>query len=107
MTCHWVNQLEVAFKNFSKSLKPNGAYIGAMLGEDSFQELRIAFNLAEAEREGGYSPTTSPMMTMTDIGNIFSRCGFNLPTIDKSTIHMEFPTMYHLMDHLRINGDQN
>jgi NADH dehydrogenase [ubiquinone] 1 alpha subcomplex assembly factor 5 len=73
LSCHWVNRLETAFLAFSKSLKPNGAYLGSMFGGDTLQELRIAFNLAEAEREGGYSPTTSPLMTMTDIGNIFAR----------------------------------
>ena len=47
------------------------------------------------------------MMSLTDIGNSFSYVGFNLPTIDRSQALAEFPTMFHLMDYLRANGDQN
>jgi len=40
-------------------------------------------NLAESERDGGVSPSVSPMLSLTDIGNIFSRSGkFNMPTVD-------------------------
>lgn len=57
--------------------------MGAAFGGDTLQELRICMNLAESEREGGVSPTTSPMLSLTDMGNIFSRAGhFNLPTVD-------------------------
>lgn len=56
LTLHWANDLATAFKNFNKSLKPNGAYLGSVLGGESLQELRIAFNLAEGEREGKLTP---------------------------------------------------
>jgi hypothetical protein len=39
-------------------------------------------NLAEQERFGGISPVTSPFLSLTELGNIFARCGFNLPTLD-------------------------
>ena len=52
LTLHWVNDLKKSFENFNKSLKPNGAYLGSVFGGDTLQELRIAFNLAEGEREG-------------------------------------------------------
>jgi hypothetical protein len=39
-------------------------------------------NLAEQERIGGISPATSPFLSLTELGNIFARCGFNLPTLD-------------------------
>lgn len=107
LTLHWVNNLEQTFKNFNKSLESNGVYLGTLFGDDTLQELRITFNLAEAEREGGYSPTTSPMISMTDIGNTFAKCNFKLPTIDRTIIQMEFQTMYHLIDYLRFNGDIN
>ena len=46
-------------------------------------------------------------MSLTDIGNSFSYVGFNLPTVDRSQSLVEFPTMFHLMDFLKANGDQN
>jgi NADH dehydrogenase [ubiquinone] 1 alpha subcomplex assembly factor 5 len=48
-------------------------------------------NLAESERDGGVSPSVSPMLSLTDIGNIFSRAGkFNLPTVDITHLQYEF-----------------
>ena len=84
LTLHWQNKLDASFTNFSRMLRPNGVYIGSMLGSDTLQELRICLNLGEKEREGGLSPATSPMMPMTSIGNSFSRCNFSLPTIDRT-----------------------
>ena len=45
-------------------------------GGDTLQELRICLNLAESERDGGVSPVVSPMLSMTDMGNIFARAKF-------------------------------
>lgn len=45
-----------------------------MLGGDTLQEMRICMNLAELERDGGVSPVISPMLSLTDLGNIFARC---------------------------------
>ena len=82
MSLHWNNDVEGLLRGFHECLVPNGAFISASLGGDTLQELRICMNLAEQERLGGVSPSTSPMLTLTELGNIFSRCGYNLPTID-------------------------
>ena len=44
-----------------EALKPDGVFIGALLGGDSLFELRTSLQLAEVEREGGISPHVSPM----------------------------------------------
>jgi NADH dehydrogenase [ubiquinone] 1 alpha subcomplex assembly factor 5 len=44
-----------------EALKPDGVFIGAVLGGDTLFELRTSLQLAEVEREGGISPHVSPM----------------------------------------------
>jgi NADH dehydrogenase [ubiquinone] 1 alpha subcomplex assembly factor 5 len=73
-TLHWVNELESTLKQMSNSLEPDGVFISSMIGGDTLQELRICFNLAELERDGGVSPVVSPFLSLTEMGNTFSRC---------------------------------
>jgi len=40
------------------------------------------------------------MLTLTEIGNLFSRCGYKMPTIDKSIMNIEFPDMIDLIEFL-------
>lgn len=79
---HWSNSLEGSFQTYLNSLVPDGLFIGNMIGGDTLQEARICLNLAMQEREGGVSPMISPMMSITDVGNVFSRQKFNMPTVD-------------------------
>lgn len=90
LTLHWQNNIEASFAGFHKSLRPNGAYIGSMLGGDTLQELRISMNLAEQEREGGMGAAISPMLSLAEAGNIFARAKYNLPTADKTDCYVEF-----------------
>lgn len=82
MSMHWYNDIQLAMVNFHNSLVPDGAFISTSLGGDTLQELRICLNLAEQEREGGISPVCSPFLSVTELGNMFAKCQFNLPTID-------------------------
>ena len=51
-----VNDLPGVLQKIKRVLKPDGAFIGAMIGGNSLSELRHCFYLAEAERRGGMSP---------------------------------------------------
>ena len=64
MTFHWVNQIEGTFKQFNTSLEPDGVFMGATVGGDSLQELRISMLLAESEREGGISTIVADMLSI-------------------------------------------
>ncbi|CAI5717325.1 unnamed protein product [Peronospora farinosa] len=44
LSLHWVNDLESTFHQVLDTLKPDGAFIGAVLGGDSLQELRYAYD---------------------------------------------------------------
>ena len=106
MSLHWVNDLEGVFNQFLHTLEPDGAFISASLGGDSLQELRICMNLAEQERLGGISPATSPFLSLTQLGNLFSRCGYNLPTLDVDHVQVEFTGALALLNWLEQVGEQ-
>ena len=49
---HWVNDLPGCFRRVAACLRPDSAFVGAMLGGDSLYQLRCALQLASLEREG-------------------------------------------------------
>lgn len=52
-----------------------------MFGGDTLYELRCSLQLAELEREGGFSPHVSPFTAVSDLGHLLSRTGFNTLTV--------------------------
>jgi len=107
-TLHWVNDLEGTLRGYRESLIPDGVFLGSVIGGETLQELRICMNLAESERDGGVSPTVSPLLSLTDMGNVFSRSGhFNLPTVDLTRTQFEFTSTFQLFQFLRDIGEQN
>lgn len=105
MTLHWVNDLESTLKSFRDTLEPDGVFMASSFGGDTLQELRICFNLAESERDGGVSPCISPMLSVTALGNLFARCKFTMPTIDITRTTCEFTSAYALFDYLQAIGE--
>uniref|UniRef100_A0A3B4AX18 Arginine-hydroxylase NDUFAF5, mitochondrial n=1 Tax=Periophthalmus magnuspinnatus TaxID=409849 RepID=A0A3B4AX18_9GOBI len=81
MSLHWVNDLPGALRQVWRVLKPDGAFIAALPGGDSLYELRCSLQLAQTEREGGFSPHVSPLTAVTDLGNLLGRAGFTLLTV--------------------------
>jgi NADH dehydrogenase [ubiquinone] 1 alpha subcomplex assembly factor 5 len=52
-----------------------------MFAGDTLFELRSSLQLAEMEREGGFSPHVSPFVQVSDIGGLLNRAGFTITTI--------------------------
>jgi NADH dehydrogenase [ubiquinone] 1 alpha subcomplex assembly factor 5 len=104
---HWINNLPGFLSNILKILKPDGVFMGAMLGGDTLQELRTSFVLAEQEREGGVSPHVNPMISVRDAGNLLTRAGFSIPTIDNDFLTVYYPDAFTLMNHLQFMGENN
>lgn len=64
LSLHWVNELESTLAQVRQCLKPDGAFLGAILGGKTLQELRSAFAIADQERTGGVSPHISRTVAM-------------------------------------------
>ncbi|XP_069403228.1 arginine-hydroxylase NDUFAF5, mitochondrial isoform X5 [Ovis canadensis] len=88
-------------------LKPDGVFIGAMFGGDTLFELRCSLQLAETEREGGFSPHVSPFTAVNDLGHLLGRAGFNTLTVDTDEIQVNYPGMFELMEDLQGMGESN
>jgi len=104
---HWVNDIPGVMIQCRQALVPDGFFIGALLGGDTMQELRIACTLAHEEREGGVSPRTSPFVHVRDAGNLLTRAGFQIPSVDVDDITIHYPDPVALVEHLRRMGETN
>jgi len=107
LSLHWVNDLPGALIQIRKVLKPDGLFIGAMLGGETLAELRQALMEAELANEGGVSPRVSPFADVRDAGDLLLRAGFALPVADNDRITVTYPDALALMRELRAMGEAN
>jgi NADH dehydrogenase [ubiquinone] 1 alpha subcomplex assembly factor 5 len=105
LSLHWVNDLPGAFAHARRALKPNGLFLGAMLGGETLSELRNSFAAADLERCGGVSNHCSPLTRVSDVGALLQGAGFALPTVDVETITMGYEDAFVLMHHLQAMGE--
>lgn len=107
LSLHWVNDLPGTFRQIIHCLKEDGVFIGAMFGGETLYQLRAALQLAETEREGGFAPHISPFAEVRDLGNLLTRSGFSLTTVDFDEITVGYPGMLELMHDLKGMGENN
>ena len=107
LALHWINDLPSVLTQINQVLKSDSAFIGAMSGGDSLFELRGSLQLAESERLGGIGTHVSPLADVRDVGNLLSRAGFKLLTVDVDDIVVDYPSVLHLMRDLQAMGESN
>uniref|UniRef100_A0A672LSV7 Arginine-hydroxylase NDUFAF5, mitochondrial n=1 Tax=Sinocyclocheilus grahami TaxID=75366 RepID=A0A672LSV7_SINGR len=95
------------YRTIYQVLKPDGVFIGAMVGGETLYELRCSLQLAELEREGGFAPHISPYTAVTDLGNLLGRAGFNMLTVDIDEVQVNYPGMLEVMSDLQGMGESN
>ncbi|KAI1095345.1 S-adenosyl-L-methionine-dependent methyltransferase [Rostrohypoxylon terebratum] len=107
LSMHWINDLPGVLAQINNILKPDCAFMGAMLGGDTLFELRTSLQLAETERRGGISPRVSPLADVRDVGGLLQRAGFKMLTVDVEDIVVDYPNTFALMEDLRAMGEGN
>jgi hypothetical protein len=107
LSLHFANDLPGALIQTRRALKPDGLFLGTMLGGATLEELRTSFAQAETEIEGGLSPRVSPMADLRDLGGLLQRAGFALPVADSDTVTATYATPLALMRDLRAMGATN
>jgi NADH dehydrogenase [ubiquinone] 1 alpha subcomplex assembly factor 5 len=107
MNLHWVNDLPGTLATARRVLRPNGLFLGAMLGGETLAEMRSAFVLADLERRGGVAQRMSPLCSVADAGALLQSAGFSLPTVDTEVITVRYPDAWTLWHHLRGMGDSH
>ncbi len=107
MSLHWVNDLPGTLIQIGRILRPDGLFLGAMLGGETLWQLRQALAAAESEIEGGLSPRVSPFADLRDAAGLLQRAGFALPVADGETIDVEYESALALMRDLGAMGEGN
>jgi NADH dehydrogenase [ubiquinone] 1 alpha subcomplex assembly factor 5 len=107
MSLHWVNDLPGTLIQIGRILKPDGLFLGAMLGGGTLWQLRQALAAAESEVEGGLSPRVSPFADLRDAASLLQRAGFALPVADSETIEVDYENALALMRDLGAMGEGN
>ncbi|WWC72132.1 uncharacterized protein I206_106092 [Kwoniella pini CBS 10737] len=104
---HWVGDIVGGLTQIRHLLKPDGVFVGVVLGGDTLFELRTSLQLAEQERRGGIANRISPMINPTDAPSLLNRAGFTLTTIDVEDMLINYPSIWELMADLRDMGESN
>ena len=102
-----VNDLPGALVQIRRALKPDGLFLGCLLGGATLYELRQAFTQAEAELEGGVSPRVAPFADVSDLGGLLQRAGFALPVADLEPVIVRYADPFGLFRDLRAMGLTN
>lgn len=107
LTLHEANDTPGLLTQIRRSLKPDGLFLGAMIGGNSLFELRESLLAAEAELVGGAHPRIIPFADVRDIGGLLQRAGFALPVTDCDKFTIRYGSMFDLMHDLRAMGAGN
>ncbi|UUX51692.1 methyltransferase domain-containing protein [Nisaea acidiphila] len=107
LSLHWVNDLPGALLQARQCLKPDGLFLGAMLGGETLHELRAVLTEAETEVLGGAGPRVSPFAELQDAAGLMQRAGFALPVADSDLLTVTYANAFLLMHELRGMGEGN
>jgi SAM-dependent methyltransferase len=107
LSLQFVNDLPGALIQIRRALRPDGLFLGAVLGGATLEELREAFMQAELELDGGVSPRVAPMADIRDFGGLLQRAGFALPVADSDPVTVTYASPLALMRDLRAMGAGN
>jgi SAM-dependent methyltransferase len=102
-----VNDLPGTLVQIRRVLKPDGLFLGCLLGGQTLNELRTAWAIAEEETAGGVSPRVAPFADVRDMGGLLQRAGFALPVTDVDPLTVRYDHMFALMRELRAMGATN
>lgn len=107
LALHWTNDLVGALVQIRQALKPDGLFLGAILGGATLTELRQALTSAELELRGGAGPRVSPFADAYDAAGLLQRAGFALPVADVDRVTVTYAHLLALLADLRFMGETN
>jgi SAM-dependent methyltransferase len=104
---HWANDLVGALIQIRRALKPDGLFLGALLGGATLHELRQALTEADIQQTGGAGPRVSPFVDARDAADLMRRAGFALPVVDVDRVTVRYAHPLDLLADLRAMGETN
>ena len=107
ISLHWANDLPGALAQIRRALKPDGLFIGTLLGAATLKEMRDALTQAELEVRGGAQARVSPFADGFDGAALLQRAGFALPVSDVDRVTVLYSDLLALIRDLRAMGETN
>ncbi len=107
MGLHWAEDPVGQIVQSARALRPDGLFIGVLLGGETLHELRDTLTRAEIETTGGLSPRLLPMGEIRDLGGLLGRAGLALPVADHLPLRLSYRDLFHLAGDLRAMGETN
>ena len=107
LALHWTNDVVGALVQIRRSLRPDGLFIGSLLGGATLTELRQVLLEAETAVTGGVVPRVSPFADASDAAGLLQRAGFSLPVADVDRVRVRYPHMFALLADLRAMGESH
>jgi SAM-dependent methyltransferase len=107
LSLQFADDLPGVLVQIRRALRPDGLFLGALIGGSSLTELRQAMTEAEIAVEGGASPRVLPFVDVRDLGALLQRAGFALPVTDSDVLTVRYETPLHLMRDLRAMAATN
>jgi SAM-dependent methyltransferase len=101
------NDVPGVLAQIKRALKPDGVFLGAVLGGDTLVELRQAWLIAETQMLGGATPRVAPFVHIREWGALLQRAGFALPVLDSDRRIARYRDLIGLMHDLRGLGLAN
>ena len=105
LALHWVNDLPGALIQIRMVLRPDGFFIGQLLGGATLNDLRSCLIDAETEIRGGAAMRVSPFADVQDMAGLMQRAGFALPVADTQTLTVRYSNPFRLFEDLRGMGE--
>ena len=97
----WCGDLDSAFREVRRVLKPDGLFAFTTFGPDTLRELRTAWAAVD-----GYSHVNT-FIDMHDIGDALGRAGLTEPVLDVERITLTYQDVLSLMRDLKVIGAHN
>jgi malonyl-CoA O-methyltransferase len=97
----WCGELDSAFREVRRVLKPDGLFAFTTFGPDTLRELRAAWAAVD-----GYSHVNT-FMDMHDIGDALVRAGLTEPVLDVERVTLTYKDVLSLMRDLKVIGAHN
>jgi len=101
LALQWCNDLDAAFGEMHRVLRPEGLLMFSTFGPDTLMELRQSANADPAHTH------VSRFIDMHDIGDALIRAGFSAPVMDVERFTLTYDTALDVMRDLKAIGANN
>ena len=99
-----VSDLPGALAQIRRVLRPDGLFVGALVGGMTLVELRAVLLEAEAEVTGGAAARLAPMVEASAAAGLLQRAGFAMPVADVERLTVRYGSLFGLLDDLTAMG---